>query len=96
MGLYINPTDGSTKEQWLAKYGKHATMIEALAWDYSRDDALPVILVDNGLFTAAWVTHARDPAVRAIRPNERRPMTVFLVPKEYLKNKSSGIGTDEL
>ena len=51
MGVYINPTDGRTKEQWLKDHA-----VETLKPTYPPSEGLALIcLVENNLFTALGV-----------------------------------------
>lgn len=54
MGYYINPKDGSSKEEWLKAHAQEITEDLALQVD-TNGDSLPVCLVDNGMFTAAGI-----------------------------------------
>jgi hypothetical protein len=53
MGQYIDPTDGTTKEEWLEKNGEPILQDEAVM---THENYLPVCLVDNGAFTAAGIS----------------------------------------
>ena len=56
MGLYLNPLDES-KETWLHKHGMLTTAKE-LTEEYDKlrsEGMIPVILVNNGAFTAAGI-----------------------------------------
>lgn len=70
MGYYINPPD-MTKEEFLNKYGILIKESDVMANEFGNE--FPVVLVDNGLFTAAgilyddverqswWECYKRDP-----------------------------------
>ena len=84
MGYYLNPRD-QTKEDWLAVHGVEVPSLmpfEAVA----SCGSLPVILVDNGHFTAAGVVmDARDQTYMACNSSDKRPMRYFYVPVKDLK-----------
>ncbi len=54
MGIYIDPKDGSTKEDWLAKF---ATEVNSVVWEELPKGTLPVVLVENAAFTAAGIAY---------------------------------------
>ena len=59
MGMYINPIDGKTKHRWLADNGKLLEHPPKKISDLPKEH-LPVVLVDNGPFTAAGVAYCDD------------------------------------
>jgi len=75
VGIYINPTEG-TKELWLLN---HRVLTKA---DYKT--TFPVVLVDNGAFTAAAVCDTPDEYTRFMVPDGRTKY-VFSVPIEALR-----------
>jgi len=58
MGRYVNPP-GCTKEQWLSENATPITREDFLQGQFS-DDLRFVVLVDNGMFTAAGVMFSSD------------------------------------
>lgn len=87
MGYYVNPADGSTKEQWLAAQGKQISEPEAKAWKGFDGDTRLVCRVDNISmgFTAAGIAY--DPRERDVflsSETDTRPRTWWEVPKEKL------------
>lgn len=81
MGYYINPSDGSTKEQFLAKYGRKVGIEEVAI----TDTDLPVCLVDNGEFTAAGIMWCPQEVTAFTRPLDRRSKRFFMVPRVLLQ-----------
>lgn len=97
MGIYINPTNGQTKEEWLKEHAtdpKEPLMraCEDINYQSVKEAGyLPVCLIDNGGFTAAGVAYNEDELKVFITRNGGRPTTWFLVPIEKLNDPSSGI-----
>lgn len=83
MGSYINPPHVS-KEQFLEAHGIEITQDEAAAFDFGNGDkVLPVVLVDNGPFTAAAIAYSPGELAEFTKP-DRRPRKWFLVEKVLL------------
>ncbi len=82
MGYYINPTDGSSKENWLEKNGKLAFVNEVNKCDYHKQN--PVCLIDNGAFTAAGIGYNERETNVFLAP-DGRPKKWYLVDKDKLK-----------
>jgi hypothetical protein len=75
MGCYVNPPRGQSKEEWLTLHGKtvgsihvpdgvgdvsgHKIPAGIPAWEKFSPGSLPVVLVDNGPFTAAAVAYCK-------------------------------------
>jgi len=81
MGCYINPTNGQTKEQWLAEHsdgpsttGKAGIIV---------NDYYPVCLVDNGAFTAAAVCY-NNREIETFKRDDGRRKAWFQVHKDDL------------
>ncbi len=94
MGCYVNPTDGRTKEQWLRDHGKEITR-EAMLRDYDAflaEGKMPVVLVNNGIFTAAAVAYDKREATDFANPNDSRPRNYYVVPIAYITAPESGTG----
>jgi hypothetical protein len=88
MGIYVNPKDGSAKEDWLARNGQSIPESEVIHsimknFDFSGD-RLPVCLVDNGWMTAAGIAYDRREAEAFLHP-DARPKQWYLVPRDLLK-----------
>lgn len=87
MGCYINPKE-QTKEDWLEA---NATIItERIARELFKTcpDSLPIVLVDNGPFTAAAVAYSPNELEAFLNPNDKRPKKIFLAMIEDLKKVS--------
>ena len=82
MGYYINPKTG-TKEQWLAENAKPISHSEAKNFDFTKGH-LPVVLVDNGAFTAAGIAYDHAERDEFMRP-DGRPTKWFTVERNKLK-----------
>lgn len=87
MGIYVNPTDGSTKEQWLAKHGEQ---IARPSWPPPQGRAI-VCLVDNRIFTAAGVCDTERELRAFTGPTDHRPKKWFTVPCAALADPVSGL-----
>lgn len=84
MGSYINPPH-ITKEQFLEAHGVVITQEDAAAFDFaSGDEVLPVVLVNNGPFTAAAIAYSQRELDEFLRPDHRIKYW-FLVEKVLLK-----------
>lgn len=82
MGCYINPPD-MTKEQWLFKHAAAIPPNTLRAWDTKPEGTLPVILVDNGSFTAAGIAYNKA-EYDAFNVEDGRDRLWFCVPQEEL------------
>lgn len=81
MGYYVNPTDGSTKESFLRKYGRQVSMLEASV----TETELPVVLVDNRAFTAAAIAFDEAELKAFSDPGDNRTKMFYQVPKDVLQ-----------
>lgn len=94
MGVYVNPKK-ETKEEWLAKNGRLICEIWPEKFipnfeSFLEKDELPVILVDNGMFTAAGVAFDnREYEMMTESERDTRPKTLFAAPKKKLKKVSN-------
>ena len=89
MGCYVNP-DSTPKEIWL---NRHANKIfkpgELPSWgEVTAVNCLPVVLLDNGAFTAAGVGFCQKEYEAFTDPLDPRPRQVFVVPVDELKKVS--------
>ena len=75
MGMYVNPKD-ETKEHFLEREGQ---MIEKIKWDDVPAGRLPVVLMDNGPFTAAGIAYKASELDEFTRPTDHRTKVMFLV-----------------
>lgn len=88
MGCYVNPKNES-KEAWLEKHGTAMPInIDTSYNDYCKDECLPVILVDNGMFTAAGVAYDEREFQDFTSPMDLRPKRGYKVKIEDLKKVS--------
>ena len=84
MGYYINPPHTS-KEQFLEAHGIEITQDEAEDFDFSTgDEILPVVLVNNGPYTAAAIVYNQRELDELTR-QDGRPRKWFLVEKVLLE-----------
>jgi hypothetical protein len=83
MGAYINPKNMS-KEQWLSE---NATEVPFVDWDLP-EGYLPVVLVDNGPFTAAGIAYCKEELGTFKHPEDMRPKRFFIAPIHKLHEVS--------
>lgn len=78
MGFYINPKN-ETKEEFLAKKG--IAVPNTFKWENRLPNTLPVVLVDNGPFTAAGIAYSKEEYLQFNNhdPSDERAKIVFLV-----------------
>ncbi len=89
MGAYINPAS-ETKGSWLSREGKEIPLQEIKKHeDFSN--ILPVILVDNGMFTAAAIGYSKGELDYFLRAKNERPKRYFLVEIKKLHQVSSDL-----
>ena len=89
MGCYVNPK-GMSKEEWLTENGFPVS--EGQARNTMKNEAyrkeagiLPVILIDNGLFTAAGVAYCKEEFEAFTDPSDTREKLFFLCTIEDLR-----------
>lgn len=86
MGYYINPRNGSAKEIFLKEkataLGLNPPNSEDIDWD--KKDVLPVVLLDNVVFTAAGVAYSPSELKMMADPSDKRFKLWFLVETKYL------------
>lgn len=86
MGYYINPPTG-TKEEWLKENGIASDLKEGWTCVYNHlgyEDYLPVVLIDNGPFTAAGIAFSEREFEAFTIPEDKRKKTFWLVKIEDL------------
>jgi hypothetical protein len=76
MGAYINPPN-ERKEAFLAREGFETA--EGTPWSHFPIGMLPVVLVDNGPFTAAFICWKESEYERAFQSRDPRPKRTFAV-----------------
>ena len=80
MGCYINPTD-KTKEEWLKENAEqHMHGCVPSFYDSVIQRKLPVVLLDNGPFTAAGVCCSQAEFDAFTRPTDYRQKWYFTAP----------------
>lgn len=88
MGCYIDPQN-EDKEIFLAREGREVES-DYISQNYKtikEKGDLPVVLVDNGPFSAAGVAYTEREFERFVR-YDNRPKRFFIVPIEKLKEVS--------
>jgi len=93
MGLYVNPTD-KTKEAWLITEAKQRATREQATRDVRaliKSLLVPVVLVDNGPFTALAVLYDQREA-DAFARDDGRAKIFAIVPRSALADRASGVG----
>lgn len=83
MGYYINP-EKITKEKWLKEFGILATSFHKDAFTSKPDGMLPVVLVDNGDFSAAGICFSEDEFQAFTSPSDKRSKSLWFVLEEDL------------
>ena len=75
MGYYINPIH-QTKEEFLREKGKAVS--NNFQWNERLPNTLPVILVDNGRFTAAGIAYSEQEFLSFVDDKyDDRPKVIF-------------------
>jgi hypothetical protein len=90
MGLYINPTNGQTKEEWLETNASRLPSFQPTEeqWQLIRsNDSIPVCHVDNGAFTAAAIGYCLEECQAFVYP-DGRPKVWWTVPIARLPHDS--------
>ena len=86
MGTYLNPSDGSSKENFLKKNGEQ--LENAPVWENIPKDSMAVCLIDNGMFTAAGIADSKS-ELNSLREYNGRTKTWYNVPKTLVKTNSA-------
>ena len=87
MGYYINPPD-QEKEDFLANYKS----LESITWEEVPNNCVPVVLVDNYIFTAAGVAYSKRELEVLTQPDDTRPKIFYIVPIVDLCNVVDDFG----
>jgi hypothetical protein len=85
MGYYVNPQDGRTKEEFLAERGREVTRDVILRDAFKDKSHTPVVMVDNGFFTAAAIAFDARELKAFTDLDDVRPHRYFFVPREELR-----------
>lgn len=93
MGFYINP-EKESKEAFLNREGLEVPKAD---WDKVPKDSIPVVLIDNGMFTAAGIAYdKKEYSVFTNYEGDPRPRKIFIVKKAKLKEIGCDFpGSDE-
>lgn len=99
MGLYVNPARQS-KESWLQEHARtvHRNGDEVIGERHAEilaQGRVPLVLVDNGIFTALGVLYSRREAEGFARA-DGRPKVFATVDRSALASEDSGVGEDAL
>jgi hypothetical protein len=81
MGYYVNPPDMS-KEKFLESKGTRRE--SNFKWEETPTGNLPVVLLNNGYFTAAGVAYCEREFEAFTDPSDNRPKTIYTVAIEDL------------
>lgn len=82
MGFYVNPKNQS-KESFLIGHGIEIPS-RTMSWDEVPAGSLPVVLVNNGHFTAAGIAYKPEELAEFTRSDDPRPRTIYIVKIEDL------------
>ena len=96
MGLYINPLNMS-KEQFLQDHGTLVNPQDydndaSAVWAARQPNELPVILIDNGPFTAAAIGYCEKEVVDFLDPDDPRPRVLYMVKIDDIAPSCDGGG----
>lgn len=83
MGFYVNPQKES-KESFLRREGMAAPNHPRITWDSVPEGYLPVVLMNNGFFTAAGIAYCESELKEFTRLDDDRPREIFMVKIEKL------------
>lgn len=76
MGYYIDPKNGESKESWLIEHAKVYPSMPS----YEKvigDGLVPLVLVDNGRFTACGIAYSKQEFEEFTDPRDNRPKLIF-------------------
>jgi len=77
MGFYVNP-QGQNKTTFLQQKGEKVS--NSFKWNTLPKGKLPVVLIDNGPFTAAGIAYNEREFNAFTDPSDRRPKEIYIVP----------------
>ena len=88
MGAYVNP-EGIRKEEWLNLHGEPKGLsvgdqVAVPTYDSYEEGTLPVVLVDNGPFTAAAIAFSKWEYKEFTKITDKRPKIFFAVKTDLL------------
>ena len=87
MGMYLNPVN-VCKETWLRENATEVSK-NAILLDYNnlmQNKEIPIILMNNGYFTAAGICYKESEATEFTR-EDGRPKKFYVVPVAKLKEE---------
>ena len=86
MGLYLNPP-GMSKEDWLRQHGIRATAKQMVDEYQTQKEKgfVPIVLVDNGHFTAAGIGSNLDETRVFCDPKDPRHKLYFWAHLDHLR-----------
>jgi hypothetical protein len=84
MGIYINPPNHQSKEDFLMAKGT-VVEVEEMQLLITDPDDVGVCLVNNGMFTAAVVAHDQREVADFTSPKDDRDKMYFKVPRTDLR-----------
>jgi len=90
MGFYVNPPDRSSKESFLENEGLEVMTDHEIEWNEVPDGHLPVVLVDNGGFSAAGICYDESELKAFTLPHDTRRKKMYFVPIEKLLKVTGG------
>ena len=85
MGCYVNPAN-ETKESFLKREG---IAVNNPSWLSKPKNTLPVVLMDNGSFSAAGIAYSERELKEFTRPDDYRLKTFFYVDIQKLCSVSN-------
>lgn len=88
MGYYINPFTNISKEKWLDEYAEQVSRNEMI-WEKIPEGHLPIILINNGEFTAAGIGYSEQELKTFLEPDGRE-RKYFVAKISDISNASSG------
>lgn len=94
MGIYLNPPKGD-KSKWLRENGTETTAADLAKFADFTGPNRPVVLVDNGVFTAAAVGFSAKETAYFLCDDDR-PKEYFLVPVEKMKSALPQVHFEQL
>jgi hypothetical protein len=87
MGYYVNPVNES-KEDYLERIG---IQVDKLSWEDIPSGCLPVVLINNGMFTAAGVAYDRREYEEFTNPRDVRQKKLYIVEIGELLKVTDGL-----